>query len=171
MPVPDVGDKSQGADDDGTADPLTSLRNDLAAAGGRTKLAPTMKGGYDGGPGVAPDRDYKSERFGLNPPPGTVEVRRDVERSILSAAGVPSVLASHAAPGTSMREAWRQFHTLTVEPLSELLGDQLSEALGENVRLDMRRARAADVVMLSRAAGSLVTAGMTIDQAREVVGL
>ena len=59
---PDVGDKSQGADDDGTADPLTSLRNDLAAAGGRTKLAPTMKGGYDGGPGVAPDRDYKSER-------------------------------------------------------------------------------------------------------------
>ena len=48
---------------------------------------------------------------------------------------------------------------------------QLSEGLGVDVKLDMRRARAADVVMLARAVGSLVTAGLTPDDARAVVGI
>ena len=173
MPAPDTGDRGQGDKDDPDApDPLDKFRNDLAAAKGRTMVAPSMTAGWGGGPGVAPHKDYRPERFGLNPPQAVNELRRDVERSVLAACGVPPVLANHAAPGTSMREAWRQFHTLTVEPLAELIGDQLSEALGTSVALDMRRARAADVVMLVRAATSLVEkGGMNIDAAREVVGL
>ena len=39
LATPDLGDRGQGADDDGETDPLTTLRRDLAAAEGRTMLA------------------------------------------------------------------------------------------------------------------------------------
>ena len=59
LPTPDVGDRGQeGADADEEEDPLTSLRRDLAAAGGRTVLAPTTAAGYGAGPGAAPSKDY-----------------------------------------------------------------------------------------------------------------
>ena len=171
IPVPDPGDRGQGADDDGEADPMTTLRRDLAAAAGKTQLAPTTRGGLGAGAMAAPEHDYQSRRFGLNPPPAAVEVRRDVERSIHASAGIPPVLANHAAPGQSLREGWRTFQALTLEPLAELVGAQLSESLGVDVVLDMRRARAADVATLSRAVGSLTTAGMPIADARQIVGL
>ena len=60
---------------------------------GKTMLAPTTSAGFGAGPGAAPSTDYKSERFGFNPPASAVETRRDVERSILAACGVPPVLA------------------------------------------------------------------------------
>ena len=82
LPTPDVGDRGQeGADADEEEDPLTTLRHDLAAAGGRTMLAPTTAAGYGAGPGAAPSKDYKPERFGFHPPETAVETRRDVERS------------------------------------------------------------------------------------------
>ena len=172
MAHPDLGDKgATGADDDGETDPLTSLRRDLALAKGKTTFAPTMRAGYDAGASAAPEHDYKSTRYGINPPTTVVELRRDVERSILSACGVPPVLASHAAPGGSAREAWRMLHQLLIEPLAELLSDQLSEALGETVRLDMRRARAADIATMARAVGSLTTAGVEPAEARRIVGV
>ncbi len=170
LPTPDVGDRGQeGEDADEEEDPLTTLRRDLAAAGGRTVLAPTTAAGYGAGPGAAPGKDYKPERFGFAPPETAVETRRDVERSILAACGVPPVLANHAAPGTSMREAWRQMTVGTVEPIAAIIGDQLSEALGVDVTLTMPRA--ADVATLARAVQSLTGAGMSFEDARGVVGL
>ena len=149
LPTPDVGDRGQaGENADEEEDPLTTLRRDLAAAGGRTVLAPTTAAGYGAGPGAAPSKDYKPERFGFAPPETAVEARRDVERSILAACGVPPVLANHAAPGTSMREAWRQLTVGTVEPLATLIADQLSDALGVDVTLTMPRS--ADVATLAR---------------------
>ena len=170
LPTPDVGDRGQeGEDADEEDDPLTTLRRDLAGAGGRTVLASTTAAGYGAGPGAAPSKDYKPERFGFAPPETAIEARRDVERSILAACGVPPVLANHAAPGTSMREAWRQMTVGTVDPLATIISDQLSEALGVKVSLSMPRA--ADVATLARAVQSLTGAGMSVEDAREVVGL
>ena len=170
LPTPDTGDRGQqGEDADEEDDPFTTLRRDLAAAGGRTVLSPTTAAGFGAGPGAAPSNDYKPERFGFNPPSAAAEVRRDVGRDILAACGVPPVLASHAAPGTSMREAWRQMTVGTIEPLAVLVASQLGEALGVDVTLTMPRA--ADVATLARAVQSLTGAGMSIEDAREVVGL
>ena len=86
LPTPDLGDRGQeDADADEENDPLTTLRRDLAAAGGKTVLAPTTAAGYGAGPGAAPSKDFQSERFGFNPPESAVETRRDAERSILAA--------------------------------------------------------------------------------------
>ena len=74
-------------------------------------------------------------------------------------------------PGRTRRGDFNAGALRGVEPVAELVGAQLSEGLGVDVKLDMRRARAADVVMLARAVGSLVTAGLTPDDARAVVGI
>ena len=169
LPTPDVGDRSQDEDDDGETDPLTTLRKDLAAAGGRTVLAPTTQAGYGAGPAAAPATDYKPSRFGIAPPAATVELRRDVARDVLAACGVHPVLGHHAAPGTSLRKAWPMLTTGTLEPLCRLVGDQLSESLGDRVSLAMPRP--SDVATLARAAHSLQQAGVETDRALEVVGL
>lgn len=52
-----------------------------------------------------------------------------------------------------------------------MVGAQLSEALGVDVKLDMRCARAADMSNLARSVASLVQAGMSVDDARSVVGI
>ena len=169
LATPDVGDKGRGADDAEETDPLATLRGDLASAAGRTVLAPSTEAGYGAGPSAAPQKEYTPSRFGFDAPETAVEARRDVERSILAACGVPPVLANHAAPGTSMREAWRQLTVGTVEPLAVLVASQLSASLGVDVTLTMPRS--ADVATLARAVQSLTGAGMSVEDAREVVGL
>ena len=61
-------------------------------------------------------------------------------------------------------------HALSAVPLAGLVAAQLSEALNEPVTLDLRRGRATDVATLARAVGSLVTAGVDVNEARELVG-
>ena len=171
MPIPDTGDAGQDADDDADTDPLEPLRRDLAAAGGGTMLAPTTAAGYGAGPAAAPPGDYRSVRFGMNPPESTIEVRRDVERSILSCYGFPPILQASTAAGAGMLQGWRLMFALTLEPLAALVSSQLSEALGTTITLDMRRARAADVVLLSRALNGLTKSGLDVAEARRIVKL
>ena len=50
----------------------------MAAAKGKTMIAPTMRSGHGAGAGAAPEHDYQSVRFGMAPPETTIEVRRAV---------------------------------------------------------------------------------------------
>ena len=173
LPVPDLGDRGQGEDADGETDPLTTLRRDLAAAEGRTMLAPSMSSGFGGGPGIAPStaNEYMARRFGANPPESLTELRRDVERSILGAYGIlPSTLDPKSS-GTALREARRQFHAGTVVPLAIIVETALSEALNEDVKLNMRKGKATDSATLARAIASLTSSGMDLESAIVAVGL
>ena len=173
MPTPDTGDRSQGPDDDGSTDPLTKLRADLAAAEGRTMLAPSMVSGFGAGAGVAPAiaTEYMARRFGANPPEALTELRRDVERSILATFGILPSLVDPKASGTALREARRQYHAGTVVPLATLIEGSLSESLNENVKLNMRRGKATDSATLARAISSLTSSGMDLESAIVAVGL
>ena len=172
LPVPDLGDRGQGEDDDGETDPLTTLRRDLAGAEGRTMLAPSMASGFGGGPGVAPApaSEYSPRRFGANPPSALLELRRDIERSVLASYGILPSLVDARAAGNSLREARRQFHG-TIIALATLLENSLSEALNETVTLNLRRTKAADSATMARAISSLTSSGMSLQDAIEVVGL
>ena len=120
LAVPDTGDRgAAGADDDGSTDPLASLRADMAAGAGRTLLAPATAAGYGGGAGVAPASEYKASRWGINPPLSTVELRRDVAREIAGCFGVPPVLLDAKAPGAALREGWRFFVGTAAIPLAD----------------------------------------------------
>lgn len=159
------------------ADPADKLRADLVKAKGRTVFAPATGAGWGAGAHAAPQKDYRASRYGIEPRPATVELRRDVERSILSACGIPPILLNHAAAGAAFREGWRLFYSNTLEPLAALMADQLSESLGTRVTLDMHRARASDIGTLARAYATLRrapgegAAGMDDAAARAVVGL
>ena len=171
LAVPDVGDKGQAADADGEDDPLSTLRRDLAAAKGRTLLAPSMTAGFGGGPGVAPmqAQEYKPKRFGIDPPESLTELRRDVERSVLSCYGILPSLFYERVAGTALREAGRQTHANSAVPIAELVAAQLSEALDEAITLTLPRPT--DMATLARAVGSLVTAGVEVGEARAIVGI
>ena len=53
--------------------------------------------------------------------------------------------------------------------MAELVAAQLSEALDEAITLTLPRPT--DTATLARAVGSLVTAGLDVAEAREIVGL
>ena len=177
LPTPDLGDQSRDPDasenDQAAADPLAELRADLAAAAGRTLLAPTQLSGHGAGPAVAPEHDYRSSRFGFNPPEAAIQARENIHRSIVACYGYSPAMVDSRAPGTSLREAWRQFVAGSVVPLAEIVSSQLSEALGTTIRLDMRRAGALDVATRARAWRGLVGQEATMEPAaaRELVGL
>ena len=170
---PDAGDRGQAADSDGSTDPQAGLLADMAAAKGKTMIAPTMRSGHGAGAAAAPEHDYQSVRFGMAPPETTIEVRRDLAREIASTFGVPPVLLDAKAPGAALREGWRFFVGTAAIPLAELVASQLGEALGEPaLQLDMRRALAAERTVQALAAAKLAgVEGVTFDQARELVGL
>ena len=56
-----------------------------------------------------------------------------------------------------------------MEPIAHLMASQLTEALGVTVTRTLPRA--ADTATLARALQSLVGAGMSVEDARAVVGL
>ena len=64
-----------------------------------------------------------------------------------------------------MREARRQYHAGTVVPLATLVEAALSEALNEDVTLNMRRGKATDSATLARAISSLTSSGMDLEAA------
>ena len=157
---------ARATDADGDDDPQAAFRLDLARARGKTLLAPTPRAGQGAGPPAAPEHDYQSKRYGMNPPQSVAEIRRDVERSILGCYGLPPVFASHAAAGTSLRESWRIAVALFVAPVAELVQAQLREALDEpRLTLGMDRCQAADISTLARAVGSLATASIPVEAA------
>ena len=173
LPTPDLGDRSQGPNDDGETDPLTKLREDLAMAAGRTLLAPSMASGYGGGPGVAPSlsNEYQSRRFGINPPTAVAELRRDIERSVLASYGILPATLDPKSSGTALREARRQWHVGVVVPTATLIETALSESLNEDVKLNMRRGKATDSATMARAISSLTSSGMSLEDAIVAVGL
>ena len=141
---------------EGKTDPLAALRSDLAELRGGVGLLETTAGGY-GDKGGRPDRNWKPERLGANPPMSLAEIRAGVERAVLSACGIPPSLAVDA-DGTAQRESFRRFLHATIQPVGELIAAELSE-LEEHITLDFSRLFAADVQGRARLALARRTRG------------
>ena len=90
---------------------------------------------------------------------------------MLACYGLSAVLTFGNAQAGALREQWRTFLSLTARPLARMIAAELSAALDVDVSLDLAEARSADVVMLSRAVGSLQKAGVDVNEARRIVGL
>ena len=66
----------QDGGDGGVEDPLKLLKNDLRLARGRALLVETAAAGWDEGRASAPQRDWRPERLGPEPPASMAKVRR-----------------------------------------------------------------------------------------------
>ena len=89
---------------------------------------------------------------------------------IVRIAGIVNLFSEHYTSAAAFREAARAFRETTLPALGAIIAEQVGEAIGQP-DLAFAFPKQADVGVLSRAIGSLVTAGVPIEQAREIVGL
>ena len=164
LPVP-----QDGGDGEGT-DPLADLKADIRTARGRTVLTETTAAGWGEGRGAAPQSDWQPRRIGANPPAVLQGLRRDVFEAVLSACGVPVSLVTDA-DGTSQREAFRRFLTTGVQPVADLVAEELSVKLAVPVGFCFEGLYAHDLAGRAAAFQKLVGGGMALEKALAVSGL
>lgn len=87
---------------------------------------------------------------------------------LLAACGVPPTLFTPNGNAGAMREGWRVLALNTVEPLARTLLPELSKC--GVTALSTKSMMAADVAGRARAVGTLVTAGVPLNQAMQLVG-
>ena len=145
LPIPQDGG-------DGTEeDPLRDLKADMRNAAGGTVLTETTAAGWGEGRMAAPQADWQPRRIGANPPPMLPTLRAD---------------------GTSQRESFRRFLTTGLEPVGELVAEELAVKLDTpGVQFDFTHTYAHDLAGRAAAFGKLVQGGMDMGEALAVSGL
>ena len=160
-----------GADaEDDDADPFAAMRADLAALRGGLTIAPTQRDALGRGKDGAPASDYESKRFGFSPPETIEPIRRQALVDMAGCFGIPAPLVDERSSAAAYREASRVFRETTLPALGAIIAEQAGEAIGEP-DLVLAFPKTPDIGILSRAVGSLVTAGVAVTEAREIVGL
>ena len=165
--IPESTNPTKGEDD---IDPMAGARAGIAGAKGAPILLETPAGGY-GDPGQAPRREWEARRFGAAWPAAVADARPHIQNTIYSVMGIPLSLVNLPADGAGQREAYRRFLYSTIIPVSKLVSTELRSKLDPAAALGFAELAASDVVSRSRAIGSLVKAGVSIEDARRVVGL
>ena len=156
---------------DGQDDSVSDLRRDIGSLHGRTALVETAMAGWGDGRQAAPRGDYEPKRIGANPPVSLATLRSDAALAVLSACGVPVELVT-PGDGTGQREAWRRFLYGTVQPLAACVATELAVKLDTpTVTLGFDKLFASDLSGRARAFQSLVSGGMSVDQAAALAGL
>ena len=165
LPIPQDG--GDGSEDD----PLAGLKADIRGAAGGTVLTETTAAGWGEGKMAAPQADWQPRRIGANPPPVLPTLRSDVFGAVLNACGVPVSLATDA-DGTSQRESFRRFLTTGLEPVGQLVAEELAAKLDTpDIRFDFTGTYAHDLAGRAAAFAKLVQGGMDVNRALAVSGL
>ena len=82
---------------------------------------------------------------GPEPPDSYALLRDRFENSILSACGIPPSLIAPRAPGTAMREGYRQILHALIKPLGLLVAEELQAKIDPSAALSFDALRAADI--------------------------
>ena len=148
---------------------VDKLKADIKSGRGRLHIVDTTSTGWGDGRVAAPQRDWKSNRLGADPPEALGKLRSDVKNDIFGVYGIPS---SIHGTGGSARESYRQFLSSTIQPLAKLVVEELAVKLDTpTLALDFTELRAADISSRARAYKQLVDAGMDATKAAQVTGL
>ena len=148
---------------------VDALKADIKAGRGRLHIVDTTSTGWGDGTAAAPQRDWKSNRLGADPPDSLGKLRSEVKNDIFGVYGIPS---SIHGTGGSARESYRQFLSSTIQPLAKLVVEELAVKLDTpTLVLDFTELRAADIAGRARAYGVLINAGMPPSEAAEATGL
>ena len=164
LPIPSDGG------DGGDTDPLNGLKTDIRNAKGGTVLTETTAAGWGEGKASAPQADWVPRRLGADPPQVLQTLRADVYGAVLGACGVPPDLTV-VSTSQGQREAFRRFLTTALEPLGELVAEELSRKLDTPVAFDFSQSYAHDLVGRASAFQKLVASGMDLQKALAISGL
>ena len=92
-------------------------------------------------------------------------------RAILAACGVPTGLFEAQGSSQGAREAWRQFIYGSVQPLANLMSEELSKKLETEVSLNFANMFAADIAARSTSLKKMVESGVDVKEALGLSGL
>ena len=151
MPVPNIQAAQQ-------------LQVDIDNLRGETKLVESTNQSWGSGLQGVPTGDHQPRRIGAAVPDSSVMLRRQVEETVLAACGIPQSVLS-GGDGTSAREGARLFLYGTIQPVADQIARVVSRHFGQPVRFNFSRLMASDISSRSRAVGSFVQAGMSLEDA------
>ena len=142
----------------------------LSTGLGRINLLETLRSGLGFGRDAAPKEDWDAKRVGAIIPEQSIALWRESTMAILAAIGIPPSL--YTSEGGAQREAHRRFYTNTVEPLGQIMAEELSEKFEQEITFDFPEVFRTDISARSRAYTSLVGPGVTMDpaEAKALVG-
>ena len=166
VPVSRIIPQPQG-DSQSTAN---SIRNAITT-GLRLALPETVAAGGGSGRASAPLTDWKPYRLGPDYMAGGVDLHALALQEVSAVCGLPPALVpGAAAAGPALREAFRQFVALTVQPLGRILESEVSRVLERDIRLRHYELASTDVVSRARAYKSLIENDVDKARALELVG-
>ena len=141
----------------------------LSQGKGALTLIETTAGGYGQGPTAAPRKDWEQVRFGPQVQQPNVQLRDSASNLIMASLGINSKIFD--GDGASAQAAHRLMVTGVVQHLAALLEREVAVKLLQPLTLDLSPAGGYDVRGIGRALGSLVQAGLPLDQALRVAGI
>ena len=168
LPIPESGAAS--GDDDDLADPVARLRADLAKSNGKTNLVETTAAGWGEGKSGAPMADWKSQRYGVDVPEASANLRDAAAVAVLNACQVPGALFDDA-DGTSQRESWRRFAMGPVAGLAAIVETEVTAKLMTPCKFDFMHLWAHDLAGRAQAFKGMVAGGMSAEKAAGLAGL
>ena len=155
---------------DGTTD---STRNGIATdwsnSAGNLAMAGRGGAGYNAGRAAAAPTEWDLKRIGPTIPESSIMLADSTAGRVAAALGVSPQF--WAGAGTDMREAGRQLHYATLEPLARLVSAELTAKLGGAVDLELTGDGLVDLQVRARALATLTGAGMSLADAQLTVGL
>ena len=141
----------------------------LTQGKGGLTLVETTAGGWGQGLTAAPRQDWQQKRFGAMVQQPNVLLRDSASHLVMASLGVNRKLFD--GDGSSAQDAHRLMVSGVVQHLAALLEREIGVKLERPLTLDLSPAGGYDVRGVGRAVGSLVQAGVPLDQAIKIAGI
>ena len=114
---------------------------------------------------------WKQHRLGPVFTESEIQVRADIEKSLMACYGIPSSLIDPRAAAGS-REGFRQFLHGTLRPIAEIVAEELARKLDEpDLQFHFEDLAASDITGRAKAYATLREAKMDEDEAMRLSGL
>ena len=152
---------------------LDDLKGDIRGLRGSTALVETQRAGW-GDPNLAArgNADWQPRQLAGAPDPAVVSLQSEAAVAVMGACGIPPGLFSASGDGTKARESYRQFLHMCIEPLADLVVEELRQKLDRpGLGVSFQRLFAGDLAGRARAFQSLVGGGMKVEKAAGLAGL
>lgn len=148
---------------------INQAQTALTTGKGGIALIETTTAGYGQGKEAAPKGDWDQKRYGPMVPESSISFRDSASMAVLSAIGVSNRLFD--GDGAAQRESHRLLVAGVCQELCALLENEVAVKLGTPVTIDLSPSTSVDARGLGRAVGSLVQAGIELEEAKTIAGL
>ena len=150
---------------------IARFKKDVSELRGGVAMPESTQGGFGTGSAAAPKNDWIPQPLRPDLGPANVQARGMIGATMCGALGVPPSLLGFENPdGTAMREDLRRCLHTTIEPLGQVLVEELQEKLEDDVSISFNRLEAGDTQGRARAFASITDDKIEGQSAAAIVG-